>query len=409
MKPFTLSIKIALRYFFSAKSHGAVNVISAVSVAGVAVATAAIIVVLSVFNGFSFLARDRFSNIDPPLMVIDPAGKVFSSADSLATELAGVEGVVAAVPTLSGRGLITAGDDSRLGVIFKGVSDDYDKIANLDEITDYAVRLPESDTVPSAAVAVGAAARLGLLPGMSVDLYTLRRLGRINPANPAGAFFSARLGVERILRIDQIEFDADHIIIPINVARSLLQYDADEASAIEIALAPGVSPAALSARLAPLLQSAGLSVINRDRQHADTFRMISIEKWVTFAMLIFIMVIAAFNIVSTLSLMVIEKRENMHTLRCLGAPRSLIRSVFSSMGALITVAGGLIGILVGIALSLAQQWGGFVRLNGDASNLTITEYPVRLEASDILAVSIIVLIVACCAALTTRLFTRKID
>lgn len=399
--------RIALRYFFSGKSHGAVNVISGISVAGVAVATAAIVIVLSVFNGFSHLARERFSAVDPDLMAVSARGAAFAGADSLLRKVSDAEGVEAAVATLTERGLLTAGDDAQLGVVFKGVDKDYDRIANLDRIADYSVSRPEGDTLPGTSVGVGAAARLGILPGTPIELYTLRRVGRINPANPASAFFSATLGVDRIVRTDQLEFDADHIIIPLDVARDLLQYDGDEATAIEVKLAPGAGSGKVAREIKQLL-GPDFEILTREQQHAEAYRMIAVEKWVTFAMLIFILIIAAFNIVSTLSLMVIEKRDNMSTLRFLGATRSMVRGVFAAMGAMITVAGGVIGTVLGLALSLAQQWGGFIRLSGDQSKLSITEYPVHVEGQDILAVMGIVILVAAASALTTRLFTRSL-
>ena len=136
--------------------------------------------------------------------------------------------------------------------------------------------------------------------------------------------------------------------------------------------------------------------------------MISVEKWVTFAMLIFILIIAAFNIISTLSLMVIEKRDNMATLRFLGAPRRMVRSVFAWMGAAITLAGGLIGCALGLALAFAQQWGGFIKLGGDPSKLSVDVYPVRVAGVDIAAVLLLVAVMAALTSLVTRLFTRKI-
>ena len=404
-----LSLRIALRYFFSAKSHGAVNVISAISVAGVAVATAAIVIVLSVFNGFSTLIHSRFSSIDPDLMIVPESGKVFARADSLARIATDVEGVTAASPTLSERGLIIAGDNSQLGVVFKGIDDDHTRVNDIDEITVYKVNIPETDTLPKASLAIGVASRLDLNALVPVDLYTLRRIGRINPANPAGAFFSQQFLPERILSVEQPEFDADHILIPIDYARELLQYYDNEASAIEIRVSAGKSPSEVAKSLKKVFSPSVYRILTREQQHAESYRMVAVEKWVTFAMLIFILIIAAFNIISTLSLMVIEKRGNMSTLRFIGAPRKTVRSIFAMMGALITCAGGIIGIILGVCLSLAQQWGGFIKLSGDEANLTITEYPVRVEAVDITAVLVIVIAVAALAALSTRIFTRKIQ
>lgn len=401
-----LSSRIALRYFISAKSHGAVNVISFISVAGVAVATAAIVIVLSVFNGFSNLTRSRFSMVDPDVLVTARNGKVFSNADSICEVLLGVDGVAAVAPTLTDRGLVIGSDNAEVGVVFKGIDSRYTGVTNLDSITEYHLYRSEGDTLAGASVAVGVASQLGLTPGETVELYTLRRIGRINPANPSTAFFSAQLGLDRILRVDQLEFDADHIFVPLDVARSLLQYADGDASAIEIALAPDASTRAVTNRIKKAL-GAGYDVLDRDMQNVEAYRMIAVEKWVTFTMLIFILLIAAFNIISTLSLMVIEKRDNMATLRFLGAGVGFVKSVFAKMGFIITVVGGVCGIILGVGLALAQQWGGFIKLNGDSAALTISEYPVRVEICDICAVFALVIVIALAASFSTLIFTKK--
>lgn len=380
--------------------------ISAISVAGVAVATAAIVIVLSVFNGFSELTRSRFSNIDPDLMAVPQQAKVFGDAEALCEKALQVNGVAAAVPTLTERGMIISDDGNQLGVVFTGIGDGYDKIADFSSITDYYRNKAEADTLPSAFMSVGVASRLDLRPDMTFELYTLRRVGRINPANPASAFFSRPLSVERVISIDQMEFDSDHLLIPLSTARELLQYYDGEASAIEIATSPGADIKEVARDLQKILP--GLKILTREQQHGEAYRMIAIEKWVTFAMMIFILVIASFNIISTLSLMVIEKRDNMATLRFLGASKSLARHVFEAMGAMISAAGGIIGIIVGVGLSLAQQFGKFIKLKGDDSLLTVSAYPVSVEAADILFVLILVIAVAIGASVFTRIFTRRL-
>lgn len=403
-----LAVRLALRYFISAKSHGAVNVISGISVAGIAVATAAMVIVLSVFNGFTDLTRSRFSAVDPDLMIVPAKGKVFEDADRLAASIAGIGGIEAVTPTLTDRGLIIRNDNTQLGVVFKGIADDYGRVADFDGITEFYLGRPSYDSLPAAAVSVGVASRLDLHAGTPLELFTLRRVGRINPANPAGSFFSASLAVDRIVRIDQLEFDADHIFIPLDVARDLLQYSDGEASALELRLSPGANRSkaikAVGEKLGP-----DFLILTREQQHAEAYRMIAVEKWVTLAMMAFILIIAAFNIVSTLSLMVIEKRANMSTMRFMGATRGMVRAVFAWMGTLITVAGGLIGIAVGVGLALAQQYGGFIRLGGNPANLSVTAYPVKVEVSDLFIVFAIVAVVAAAASLTTRIFTKKID
>ncbi len=403
-----LPLAIASRYLLARKSHSAVNVISAISVAGVAVAVAAMVVVLSVFNGFSDLARAHFSILDPDVTVMPAQGSVISSADSLAAVLASRPDVAAAVPVLEQRGLLV-NSDNQTAVVFKGVPHHYSDVVNTEPAA-VAASVYTDEFAPDGSgitdVSVGVANRLEIVPGMTgLQLYVPRRAGRINPANPAGAFFSASLTAGRVLQVDQMEFDADHIYIPLETARDILQYT-DEASYIELRAQEGVSPEKLAselrATLAPEYKALPVSEL-----HSQSLMMISVEKWVTFSMLVFILLIAAFNIVSTLSLMVIEKRDNMATMSFLGAPRAQIRAIFMWMGAIITIAGGCFGILLGAVLSLAQQWGGFIHLSGDPAQLTVDVYPVRLAAGDVLAVAAIVFAVAALAAAVTRLFTRK--
>lgn len=405
-----LSLRLALRYLGSRKSHGAVNVISAVSVAGVAVATAAIVVVLSVFNGFTELAKSHFSVLDPDLLVGPVKGKVFAGADSVAVRLQSLDGVAMALPVLTERGLLV-GDGKQLGVVFKGVSmDAYQHLVDFDEAVQAGARFNRDYLIGDeqfADMAVGVAMRMELVPGVSrSELYVPRRVGRINPANPAGAFFSAPLVMQNVLAINQTEFDADHIIIPLTTARELLTYYDGEASAVEIKTVPGTDVSAVAREVSKLL-GPDFTVATREQQHEESYRMIAVEKWVTFAMLVFILIIAAFNILSTLSLMVIEKRDNMRTLRYMGAPGSTVRAVFMWMGALITLAGGVAGTALGTLLAWIQQVTGVIRLSGDPSQLAVSVYPVKVEGIDILAVLALVAVLSVAISAVTVVFTRR--
>lgn len=405
-----LPLAIASRYLLARKSHSAVNVISAISVAGVAVAVAAMVVVLSVFNGFSDLARAHLSVLDPDVIVAPARGNSIAAADSLASVIAHRDDVEAASAVLQQRGLLVGGD-RQAAVIFKGVPEGYSSVVNIDTATVASSAFtgqfaPDGSGITD--VAVGVANYLELIPGTSgLTLYVPRRLGRINPANPAAAFMSQQLTAGRVFQVDQMEIDADHIYVPLDAAREALQFYDGEASAIEVR-ARGVSPEHLARDLQTSLGD-DFTVTPRSALHSASLMLVSVEKWVTFAMLGFILLVASFNIISTLSLMVIEKRGNMATLIFLGASRRMARSVFMWMGALITMAGGVCGIVLGVALSLAQQLGGFIRLSGDPSQLTVDVYPVRVAVGDVGAVLLIILAVAMLAALVTRLFTRKFD
>lgn len=406
------ALRIALRYFFAPKSHRAVNVISVISIAGVAVAAMAIVVVLSVFNGFTSLAGARLGKIDPDLKVVPVEGKAFAGADSLAALMAGADGVASAMPVLGERALLVA-DDSQVPVRLIGIDPVGFGAPGIDSMLIdgfYATdAFAGSDTLAAVQLSVGVALSSRLRPGgdSHAALYVPRRTGRINPANPAAAYRSMPVAVSGVFQIDQAEYDADCVFVPLDRLRALLEYRADEASAVNIALQPYADPAVVEAAVRRIA-GAGFDVLPREQQQADTFRMIAIEKWVTFLMLVFILLIASFNIVSTLSLLVIEKRDNMLTLRALGAPRSIVRSVFGWLGLLITAAGGVVGTALGVILSLLQEHFGLIKLDGDPAALSVDAYPVRLEWPDVGLVLATVIATGLAIALLSRLFSRKI-
>lgn len=401
-----LAFSIALRYLLARKSHSAVNVISVISIAGVAVATAAIVVVLSVFNGFADLSARHMSKIDPELMVTPVSGKVIADADSVAAVIAGIPGVSAAMPSLQERALLISGN-TQLPVVFKGVDDTYPLISDFDDVIVDGAFISDTVSPYPAQLSVGVASRTGLRPGPEsiADIYVPRRRGRINPANPTAAFTGTQLMVTGVTQIDQLEYDADRIVIPLAAARQLLDYTT-EASAVEIALDGQANPSETAKLIAGAIGS-DYRIATRLEQQQDSFRMIAVEKWVTFLMLAFILVIASFNIISTLSLLVIEKRDNMATMRALGASHTMVSTIFMAEGWLITVAGGACGIVAGLLLSLAQQFGGFIKLGADPEALTIDVYPVVVAPADIAIVAALVIVVAAAASLTTRLFTRS--
>lgn len=402
-----LTLRIALRYLFAKKSHRAVNVISAISTAGVAVATMAIVIVLSVFNGFSELSEKNLSSFDPDLQLKPVRGKVFADADSLAAVIAGVSGVTAASPVIEERAMLISGN-AQLPVVFKALGDNYGDVLPVDSIMIDGVYLNSADTTACMQISVGVANRTGLRPGYGVmaDIYVPRREGRINPANPLAAFISRPVMISAVFQTDRAEIDNDRVIIPLSVARQLLDYDT-EASAIDIAVGHGEDVAEVAARVSAMTGDAFV-VLDRRMQQADAFRMIEVEKWVTFMMLIFILLIASFNILSTLSLMVVEKRGDSEIFRALGATSSFVRSIFIRQGFVITLFGGFTGIIAGIALALVQQHFGIIKLAGDPEALTIHVYPVAVSGTDIIVVAGAVLVVAWLTSRITMLFTRNI-
>lgn len=378
------SFRIAVRYLLSRKSMGAVNVISRISVAGVAVATAATLCVLSVFNGFSELAASRLSKLDPELRIEPAEGKTIADADSLAAAIGTLEGVARALPVVEERALAVY-DGRQMPVTMMGVADDFGDMTDIDDIIIDGEYLQADGDYSCATLSVGSAISLAARPGFRamLRLYVPRRRGRVNQANPMASFRADSLIVSGVYELEQSEYDADRVIVPLHVARCLLDYTT-QASAIAVGT-DRPDAGATASRLRDALGPA-YKVKDRLQQQEQSFRMIAVEKWITFVMLAFIVVVASFNVVSTMSMLIIEKRDNMATLSAMGATPRMIRGIFMWESWLISLAGGVAGIALGVALCLAQEWGGFIKLGGDPSQLSVTVYPVSLSGADIIVV-----------------------
>lgn len=385
-----LSFRIALRYLFSKKSHNAVNIISIISMVGVAVATAAIVCVLSVFNGFASLNSDRLNQVNPDLLLLPAKGKTVENAKALADEIAALPEVAAAIPTIREQGLAIFAN-RQMPVTVLGLLPEHSATTDIARLTIDGEYLPSDSADRTAALSIGVASRLSARPGLEIPiaLYAPRRIGRISTANPMGAFVSDSLFITAVYEVQQTDFDTQTMVVPYAVAQRLFDYTT-QASSIYIALNTDISPEKGADAVRKKLAGTNQRLLTAAQQEEVSFRMIEIEKWITFAMLAFILVIACFNVISTLSMIIIEKRDNMATLRALGATSGTIRSVFVCEGWLITLIGGIGGLLLGIALVLAQQYGEFIRLAADPSTLTITVYPVRLQLSDLAAVFLLI-------------------
>jgi len=398
-----LSLKIALRYLLSRKSHNAVNIISMVSLAGIAVATMAIVCVLSVFNGFSDLAHERMSSLNSDLRITPVTGKTIAAGDSLAAALEQIDGVIAAEPVIAEQGLATFAD-RQMPVKLIGVTPRWrNEVVTLDSII-----IDANDAMLDYGVtaSVGVAIKLGATPGFDrLALYVPRRLGRVNPANPLSAFRADTTFVAAVFQSQQSDIDSDIIFMPLDELRQLLDYDT-EATSIMLRFSPDakavdVKEAVISA-IGPSMKAA-----DRLQQQEASSHMIEIEKWISFVMLGFILLIASFNVISTLSMLIIEKRASMDILAAMGATGGMRSRIFMWQGMLISAIGGVIGLIAGSALTLAQQWGGFIKLGGDHSHMSITVYPVHLLASDLLATGAIVLCIGTIVAVTARAMSRR--
>lgn len=403
-----LPARIAARYLQSRKSHSAVGAIATVSIIGMAVATAAIVCVLSVFNGFKSVIGERLDTLAPDVLVEPSAGKVFARADSVAATVGRIKGVAAATPTLADNALIIAAG-REMPVFLMGVDPDaYARTTSIRQLID-----PKEGTylkagmehgMPETTISIGVASQMSSFPTDRLLLFTPRREGKVNMANPAASFITDSLWVSGVYRAMQNDYDENRIIVDMPTARRMFQYT-DQASTLHVAAANGTDPAELALRVQKAL-GPDFTVKDRLRQQEMNFRMIEIEKWVSFLLLGFILVIASFNIISTLSMLVLEKEQTLSTLAAMGMSRRRIGSVFAWESFLVTAIGGLSGILLGLVLCLLQQHFGLIRI-GDGTQTIMSSYPVVVKASDLLLCAVPLLAIGTVSALITSQFARK--
>ncbi len=402
----SLPLKIACRYLVSKKGHQAVNIISIVAVCGVVVATAALICVLSVFNGFRGLIMGRLAMLDPQIAVTATVGKAINDADSVIDVVTAVPGVERAVPVIEDQALAIYAQ-LQMPVRLKGVPDDYNTMNDMDSvIVDGTWKL--RDQVSRFAVAgAGPAVRLMVRPdflGM-VRLYAPQRKGRVNIANPMGAFRQDSLFVSGIFQLQQNSYDADLIYVPLDVARELFDYET-EATQVEIKLAKGADEQQVMHGISAALGQS-YQVKNRLMQQREAYRLVNIEKWMAFLLLAFILIIATFNVISTLSLLIIEKDDSIATLRALGANDRQISRIFVLQGWLITLAGAITGVIIGLVLCLCLQQFGWLRLSGDPANMIVSAYPVEVQWTDVLVTLGLVAAVGLLTSAVTALIMRR--
>ena len=444
-----------MRYLWSRKSHSAVTAIAIAGVCGVVVATMAIVCVLSVFNGFNEAISDRDARIVSDLTVVPAKGDIIANADSLRQVLAKMDCVKAVTPVVDDEA-VAFYNGKQLPVRLLGVSPtDYRKVTDIDsvivqgrwkpqpqeivdneaeqelsateaeEIADMAAEefdeaalfdeatlttdVAEPDTLPVSPIIVssGVAGNLSLprIAESGIMLYLPRRNSSAAFTDPASSFMVDSLAVTGVFSSLQAEFDAATVITDLEVARRLLEYDT-QANALYIGLKDNSGIKAAQQTIAKAL-GPGYIVINRDEQQSLHFRMMAIEKWITFLLLTFILIIASFNIISTLSMLIIEKRNNIRTMTNIGASRSLIGRVFFWESMAVCLIGSLGGILAGVVLCLLQQQFGLISIPGDPSQVIMSCYPVSLRLSDLLIVFVLSLAVAGVTGAISAAFARR--
>ena len=397
---------IAGRYLFAKKSHNVINIISAISAIGMAIGTAALIIILSVYNGFDSLIRSMMSNVEPDLLITPATGKTFVPDDSTFDWIYDQPSVKNMCCVLEEQVFISYDGKQSLARA-KGVDWVYEEESPLkDHMRDGEFKLHRGD-VPLAAVGAGLAYELGISPRFlsPIEIYFPTRTGRISLANPAASIESVRVYPSGLFSVNN-DVDAELLIVPIEKMQELLEYE-NEVSAVELRLTED-SPKdelkrlqkEIGARLGP-----GFRVKDRFQQNESLYKMMKYEKAAIFMILIFVIIIIAFNIFGSLTMLIIEKKEDIRTLRSMGAQESLIRKIFVLEGWFISLAGLAGGLVIGVGFAAIQQAFGIIKMPG---HFVVQAYPIILSWSDILLTAVGVAVIGyLIALLPVALHSRK--
>ena len=356
-----LPFYIARRYLFSKKKHNAINIISGISVCGVALATLALVCTLSVFNGFQDMVAGFFTAFDPELKITIREGKVFEPQGAAFQEVRSLPEIGVWTETLEENAMVQYKDRQAMAII-KGVEDNFEELTSIDSLLYGAGEFILHDSIVDYGV-LGVELISELGTGLQfvdpLQVYAPKRNVRVNMANPSASFNRDYLfspGV--VFVVNQQKYDARYILTSLSFARNLFNYDT-EVSAVELKLKPGADVTAVQRKITRILGDEFV-VLDRYEQQADVFRIMEIEKFISYLFLTFILAIACFNVIGSLSMLILDKREDVETLRNLGADDRLIARIFLFEGRLISLFGALSGIVLGLLLCYIQQRFGII-------------------------------------------------
>ncbi len=389
-----IELFIAKRYLFSKKSTNVINVISGISVVGVMIATMAMVVVMSVFNGFSDLVATFFTSFDPQLKVVPVEGKTCAADDPALVEIKSMEEVEITSETVEDQALAVYRDNQSM-VVVKGVDDNFSRITNINNIC-----YGEGTFALHAADLQYGIMGIRLANSMSVGtyypgylhVYAPQREGQLDVMNPMTGFVEdSLLSAGVVFCVQQGKYDGSYILTSLSFARMLFQCDG-EITALEVKLKAGSDTQKVKEKMQGIAGTK-FRVLDRYEQQEDTFNIMKIEKLMAYVFLTFILVVACFNIIGSLSMLIIDKSKDVETLRSLGARDSFIKKIFIVEGWLISIIGAVVGVLLGLALCWAQQQYGIVSLGQSAGAFVIDAYPVSVHYSDVALIFFTVVLV----------------
>lgn len=403
-----LPLFIATRYLLAKKSHNLINIITWISIVGISVASFALIVVLSAFNGLENVISTMNNRLSPDLQIAPVKGKTIDLTTFPMEQLNSIQGVGYVVPTITEDALFRSDEKQYIGQV-KGVGSEYEQISRFGEVIRGDNQLILTDDGHSFAIpGEGVAWHLGInpySPYAMISIYVPKR-GNASQMSLESGFNSGVLSVQRAFSTEQ-ELDDKMVMVPFEWLSELLEYE-NKANDVELFLSPKADASKVQREVKALLGE-DFTVKNQQEQLATLYRIMRSEKWAVYVILTFILILATFNVVGSLSMLMIEKRKDTAILKALGADNGLIKKIFMNEGLLISVVGGLIGLLLGIILVLLQQKYGFVKFGNDG-NYVVDAYPVLLKIKDVLLIFGTILVVGCTSAfLTVRHAMRQSD
>ena len=401
---------IARRYLFSKKSTHAINIISGISGVGVAVATMALVVTLSVFNGFHDLVATFFTSFDPQLEVVPVVGKTAPADDPALAKIKTLPEVEVASECVKDQALaIYKGRQTMITLM--GVDDNFERMSRIDEI----LYGNENVSLHAANLNFGTVGiRLAETLGMNANwdgslmIYAPRKIGQLDMANPTDGFVvDSLISPGSVFMVKQGKYDKDHVIAPISFARTLFEQQG-MLSSLQIRLKNGSDLDKVKAEMQSIAGNR-FKVLDRYEQQQDTFRIMQVEKFIAYIFLTFILIVASFNIIGSISMLIIDKKDDVVTLRNLGATDRQITQIFLFEGRLISVFGAVVGILVGLLLCWLQQQFGLVALGQSSGTFVVDAYPVSVHPEDVAVIFFTVILVGFIAVwYPVRYFSKRL-
>lgn len=398
---------IATRYLLAKKSHNLINIITWISIVGISVASFALIVVLSAFNGLEDVISSLNNRLTPDIQIASAVGKTIDLQSFPSDKLLSIQGVDYVVPTITEDALFRANDKQHIGQV-KGVGADYEKVERMKEVVFNQDEMLLSDEDYDFAVpGAGVAWYLGINvydPYAVVRVYVPKR-GNASSMSLENSFNSGVLTVQSVFSTEQ-EMDEKVVLVPFQWLSELLEYE-NKATEIELFLSANADARKIKKEVKSVLGD-GFVVKDQREQQETLYKIMHSEKWAVYAILTFILILATFNVVGSLSMLMIDKRKDTEILKAMGADKKFIHHVFMNEGLLISVAGGIIGLILGILVVLLQQRFGFIKFGSGGGNYIVDAYPVLLKMKDVFIIFVTILAVGCTSAfLTVRHAMKK--